>query len=457
MNKTTKITHTLIVAIIIFCIISLTAAIFNLSFAIFILSTVPYLIAVGSLSLILSVIIRKNRIVGAALILFFVAFFSFILFVINTLENEDAEKVIWNSANDSFTTDFIVGNQGHIYLNAKINDISGLFLFDTGCELSNANEKFVADNKMKLRPYTILDAKAIKQTKSVYKVKSFELGAIGIQNLHVYPTDSISWTNPRGFHYKQESVLGIIGNNIISNFIWDFDLINRRVTVSNKKTYCNNLPDSLAIDLVSKNNQKEIAVEINGVSKMLILDFGCSFPIIISDSIPNRKIAEKKGFFSQNMSSLLSHLESTGGENSNFDFVNIKLDSHEFEQIKCFENEHADLLGIPFVWAFERVVLDFNNNKSYFIAKNYSASDFGVNKYNRQSVMNATGITTMICKPEGMPLIIEKDSIRIRYVIYGSLKLYKNNNSLDSISCSDSLLLPNGRIRYGPFTINFKK
>jgi hypothetical protein len=302
-----------------------------------------------------------------------------------------------------------------------------------------------------------LDANSIKQTKNIYKVKSFELGAIGIQNLHVYPTDSISWTNPRGMYYKQDSILGIIGNNIISKFIWDFDLVKRQVTISNKKSYCNNLPDSVAIDLVSKDNHKDITVEINGKSKMLTLDFGCSSPIIISDSIPNRKITERNEIFSRYVTSLLNHLDSTGGESSNFDFANIKFDDQEFEQIQCFENAHSDLLGIPFVWAFERVVLDFNNNKSYFFTKNDSASDFGVNMYSHNSLMNAIGIVRMQSKPEGMPFIVENASGRIRYVIYGSLELYKNTNRLDSIYCADSLRLPDGRMQFGPFTIKVKQ
>jgi len=457
MKYSTKITQTLLVAVIIFCLITLPAAIFNLSFAIFLLSTIPYLIAVGILSLFLSMIFGINRILGAAMVLVPVIFFSMILFVIKGMEKEDAETMSWNSPNDSFATDFIVGKQGHIYLNARINDTTGLFLFDTGCELSFANEKFVANKKMKRHLYTILDVEALKQTKNLYKVKSFELGAIGVQNMQVYPTDSISWTNPRGIHYKQDSVLGIIGNNIISKYIWDFDMVNRRVTISNNKTYCSNLPDSLAINLISSDNHKEIPVEINGKCKKLILDFGCSFPITISDSIPNRKITEKNEFGSQNISGLLSHLDSAGAESSNFYFAHIKLDVHEFEQIKCFEKAHLNLLGIPFVWAFERVVLDFNNNKSFFISRNDSVGDFGVTKYNRQSVMNANGIIYMECKPEGMPFIFETDSTRIRYVLYGNLRLYKNNNRLDSIFCSDSLKLPDGRIQYGPFTLDLKK
>jgi hypothetical protein len=376
--------------------------------------------------------------------------------MIKIIDNQNTEKVNWNSPNDNVPIDFVVGKQGLIYLNAKINDVNGLFLFDTGCELTSVNEKIVCDKKKKLNPYTILDAKGITQTKNVFKVKSFELGAIEIRKLHVYPTDSITWTHPKGSNYNQDSILGTIGNNIISKFIWDFDLINQRVTVSNNKMYCLNLLDSAAIDLVTKGNHKEIEVLINGEQKILTLDFGCSFPIVLSDSIPEKKVTEENFVFCHETKGALDHLDSTEISKNSFDFADIKLGTYEYTQIKCVENDHADLLGIPFIWSFKRVVLDFNNCKSYFISENEFAGGFGVNNYNRQSTndeMDENGVI-WAGKPGGMTVVIERDSIRIKYIIYGSSKFYKNNYNL---LCNDSLLMPNGEIQHGPFTLNFKQ
>lgn len=457
MKKINKVTQVFLLTIIIFIIIILPIVVFNLSFAKFFLSKILFVISFSILSLIFSFAVIKNRIQGVLFILFFVLFLSFILSAIKILENDDKEKVVWNSDNDSFTTDFIVGKDGCFYLNSKINEITGLFLFDTGCELSNVNEKSVSDKKMKLQPYTVTDANGIKQTKNVFKVKLFEFGAIEIEKLHVYPTDSITWTDPKGIHYKQDSIFGIIGNNIISKFIWDFDLIHHRVTVSNKKTYCNAIPDSLAISLVSKDNHKEIPVLINGENKLLTLDFGCCFPIVISDSIHNRTKFDKKSGFWQKTNGLLNHLDSTGRRSSNFDFADIKVGSFKFEQIKCFENGKADLFGIPFIWAFKRVIIDFMNGKAYFISENDSSGDFGVNKFNRESIWNPNGICEMKSKPRGITFDFQIKSTRMRWVVYGDAKLFNNNNIPDSIFCKDSLLMPNGKMKYGPYTIRFQR
>jgi hypothetical protein len=448
MKKVLKVSYGFLTAVLIIAMTSLPFAIFNLS-------KVLYLFTAGILCIIFSIALRKSRILSISNLLSCVFILSAIVIIVKIQNINKTEKVIWNSPNESFTVNFIVGKQGDIYLDAKINDTTGLFLFDTGYDLSAVNEKFVTDENMKLHPYTTSDVNGIKQTKNVFKVKWFVLGAIEIKRLHVYPADSITWTSPKGIYYKKDSILGIIGNNIISKFIWDFDLINKRVTVSNKKTYCNTIPGSMAINLVSKDNHKEIAVRINEEKKMLTLDFGSVFPIVISDSIPNQKVFGKKDFYSQEISGALNHLDSTDGRDRNIDFVDIKLGAYEFKQIECFEKAKTDLLGLPFIWAFKRVVIDFMNSKVYFISENDSASDLGVNKYNRQSMINR--ISIIKSKPDGMPFIIERGSTRMRYVLYGSSKLYKNNNRLDSVICFDSLLLPNGKKKYGPFTIRFKE
>jgi hypothetical protein len=393
--------------------------------------------------------------IALILLLFFLVFIIFLI-VKKLIVNNGTEKVQWNSPNESITLDYIVGKSGHLYLKGQMNGITGLFLFDTGAEISLINEKYITGKELKIKPFTINDAKGIKQTKNVYLVKSFELDAIKINELDVFPADSLMWKSPKGIFYNQDSIVGVVGNNIISKFIWDFDMVKKRVTVSNSKSYCNSIPDSLAIVLVSRENHKEIQVQINGKLKRLTLDFGSYFPISLSGSIPNKKNSDKNNSNSQKTKSGLTHLYSKDGKESKFDFVNIKLGTYEFREIQCFENDGSALLGIPFVWSFKRVVIDFINNKAFFITLNEKAGDFGVIKFNRQSVFNAAEIIDYNCKPEGSLFIFEKDSIRIRYVGYGKLKVYKNNNKLDSIYCYDSLKFPDGKMKYGPFALKIK-
>ena len=277
--------------------------------------------------------------------------------------NSGAENVQWNSPNKSMTFDFIVGERGHLYLEGQMNSINGLFLFDTGAEISFINEKYINGEELKLKSSLIIDAKGIKQTKNVFLVKSFELGAIKIKDLDVYPADSLMWKDSKGFFYNQDSIVGIIGNNIISKFIWDFDMVNKRVTVSNSKSYCNSIPDSLAIELVSIEKHKEILVRINGKLKRLTLDFGSRFPISLSSSIPNKKKSDKNSSFSQKTKGGLNHLDPTNGKETKFDFVDLKLGTYKFKEVQCFENDNSALLGIPFVWSF-RFYHEFNGSNN---------------------------------------------------------------------------------------------
>ena len=393
-------------------------------------------------------------------------FFIIILFSIFKKEkvNTATENIEWNSPNESITLDYVVGKSGHLYFEGQMNGTTGLFLFDTGCDISTINEKYITSDNLKLQSQTIIDAKGIKQTKNLYRVRSFELGAIKIKDLDVYPADSMSWMDPKGFFYKQDSVVGIIGNNIISKFIWDFDMVNKRVTVSHSKSYCDSIPDSSAFELVSIRNHKEILVRINGKLKRFTLDFGSGSPISLCGSIPNKKESDKKTSFSQPNQgrSSFNHLVSEKVLDSKFDFVDVKFGDHEFKEIQCFENDSSALLGIPFVWSFKRVVIDYMNNKAYFISLNESASVFALMKFRPQSISHYSDGETMIfnSKPKGVTMEYGKStvkdsvtsSVHLKYVGYGKVMFY-NKIKLDSIFCSDSIKLPDGKMKHGPITV----
>lgn len=460
MKYTKIVTQTLLISIIIFGILILPVVIFNISFTKFILTKISFVIPFVVLSLIFSFTLIKSRIAGIIVILSFVLFLSLISIVIKNSESEYEEEVLWSSNVDEFTTDFIVGKQGYLYFKAQINNVTGLFLFDTGCSLTSVNEKFITNGSMKRNRHTISDSNGMKQTKHSHIVNKFELGNIEIRNLKTYPLDSLTWTSSDGIFFEQDSVIGVLGNNIISKFIWDFDFLNQCVTISNNKNYCDTISDSLSINLVSKNNCKEIPVIINQTDKLLLLDFGCSSPIILSDSIPERKELNKKAatFSQKRGKGALSHLDSINNNQTiNGSFVDIKLGKFEYKKIRCANNNHSNLLGIPFIWSFERVVLDFSNNKTYFISENNEASKFSIKNHNWQSIINKGEIIELYSKPDGTLIKMENQSMEVRYMVFGHTKLYKNKGRLDSMFCQDSIHLPNGQTINGPITIKLNE
>jgi len=377
-----------------------------------------------------------------SLILFFLSLISFLVIIINSFENQDVEKVKWNSPKNSFSIDFAVGRNGYIYLEASVNDTSGLFVFDTGAGISIVNEKYVSEKKVKEHPITITDSKGLQQTKNFYKVNNFVLGGIEIKRLQVYPIDSISWTEPKGFLYKQDSIIGVIGNNIISKYIWDFDLINKKVTISKSKRYCRTIPDSLSVPLIWNDGHKDIPVKINGAERMLIFDFGASEPLTLSDSIPNNFTGAKSGFTLYS-SGALKHLDSTVSKGTNMDFVDVDLGIYTFNEVSCSENDHSDLLGLPFIWAFERVIVDYLNDKAYFITENRNSAGRGKINISRYNIWHNA-------RENKDSLILTRNNEY--YKFYGSTKLYQSRSGFDSIFYRDSLLLPNNDIEYGPAT-----
>lgn len=457
MKKKTKPGKLLLTALVLFLIFSLPSALFQLSFLQFLVLKPVYDVIVGILCLLMAFLLLKNRIAGILVALSIVLFTSFILFLMKDIKNQDREEVNWTAATDRFTMDFMVGKQGYIYLKAQVNDTTGLFLFDTGNELTTVNESFVADPAMKLHKKTIRDASGINQTKTIYKVKLFNLGAIAAKRLHVYPEDTLAWTHPKGHHYKRDSIFGVLGNNIITRFIWDFDLVNRKLTVSKNKKYARSLPDSLAEDLLAVNNHREIEVLINGEAKLFTFDTGCSDPLVISDTLANEQTKGEESKLTQHSTTAFSHLDTVGRAQRPIVFANIKVGPYHYEQIKCVENDHADLFGVPFLWEFERVVMDFINNKAYFISKADTTYNYSLKFYRRQNYWPSRGVVERESLPKGRSVTISKDSIKKRYVFYGKTKFYVNNSQIDSIQSADSTLLPGGEIRHGKYTLNMRK
>ena len=454
--KINKIVTWLLIAVLIFGIFLIPCALFKLSFARFVLTQIPSLVVLGGFSLVLAFIISKNKKLGALLTVICLLVISSMVLFFRFMDNLDAEKVEWNAPTDRFTMDFMVGREGYIYLKASVNDTSGLFLFDTGCTTSHVNERLVTNKMNRLHQFTITDAHGVQQTKHLYKVNRFELGDVEIKQLHVYPSDSLTWTQAQGTFYRQDSVMGIIGNNIISRFVWDFDMINKRVILSRSKKYCKDLADSLSLPLFSNNGNKDIAVKINGVEKRLTFDFGAAHPLCISDTIPYLLATDKKGF-TQISAGLLNHLDSTERKENNFDFAEVKFGAYTFKDIICSEKAHCNLLGIPFMWTFERVIVDYMNDKAYFINKNDDFGGFSLVNFNRKNIWYTAREIKFDAKPGGREVHYTKAGIKKRLVFYGNFTLFKNSEGLDSIFYQDSMSLANGQKKYGPSAFKFEE
>ncbi|WP_421918584.1 retropepsin-like aspartic protease [Marinifilum sp.] len=399
----------------------------------------------------------------------------------------NVHESFWESDKDYFTTEFVVGKRGHIYLKAKLNGEEGLYVFDTGATQSCVNELLVTQNKDSLIQINITDANKVRQSQGLLQVDSFKLGSIKIKNLWVVALDSLAWTNKNGILYGQDSLKGIIGYNIISKYIWDFDMKNKQVTVSMASNYCDDLPDTTAVALKDSINSWYIPVTVNDIEKTLLLDLGSAIPISITDTIPTRdKFKFVDISFSENSNGLFNHLLAHNKFQSFESFNDLSFGNYNFNRISCQENDKNDLFGIPIIWNFDRFVLDTKNNRAYFINNNkfdceLSASCFSSNKFYFYLNMVLTyGIKGKAevklrsrFKLPASATVGYYDTCKLSYKIYNGFKVEGINSGFkvedsnkdqdnylyfaDHFISLDSVMLPNGEMKYGNYAIKFKK
>lgn len=417
--------------------------------------------AVGVVSLTVFFLVRKrNPLLAISQLVSVALIFISLLFVLQNFKSAEEEKVHWNSTQDSFLLDFIVRKGGVILMKAKVNGVPGLFVFDTGAAFTVVNEKFIQDADKRTESITMFDANKLNQSGDKVRIKDFQLGGMQLYNLIVVPLDSAAWTHKKGIFHGDDIIVGIIGNNLISKFVWDFDLQQKKVTVSRNREYCAAIPDSLGIDLVPFSHRMKMPVYINGFEKMLVLDFGSIPPIILSDSVAVEESDELgKINAPQSTRGMLSHIDTVNGRTHNGKFTDVRLGDNEFSDILCLENAKSDLIGIPFIWSFERVILDYNHQKSYFISRKRKDAPHGAESVSRENLsthlLRNSTVTTFYSNSEGMVLHINRDSVTQKYISFGKLLMYRSQNSTkpDSIICCDSVLLPDGSMKYGPFKI----
>ena len=366
---------------------------------------------------------------------------------------------------------FTVGQSGHLYIEATINDTTGLFLFDTGSSLCIVNEALIKNPVKTPEEHRMTDAQGISQHKKQIIVDRFQVGDIVCTKELFWPADSASWGKQGAFE-DQEKVLGIIGNTFLTNFVWDFDMVNQTVTLARSNHAIKEIRDEAVLPLQRIGNQWKLPVAINGKEKYILLDFGHTTPLQIEDSISY----DKKTIFGigENMSksAFMHTLADSTRTDSIFYFLaeSISLGNQSFDSIICIEKAHYSLLGIPFIWAFERVVLDYPHEKIYLINKQNDLGKFDVRTINHQfresiKVENIQAgskgyfdIHTKYFADNMAPTITEnKDTVMEKFRIYGTARYWgRSLDDLDSIQCMDSVLLPNGNIQYAPFTIMMK-
>lgn len=354
---------------------------------------------------------------------------------------------------------FQIDKSGRILLEAQVNDTSGLFLFDTGAGITTMNVIITGDSILQF-DHTLTDAIGLQQTKKLRAIDHFQVGEVQVDQLIFWPEDS-------GSHLQkgEKNLLGVIGNNFLTHFVWDFDLRNNQVTIAKS---INDLADvEKGTDLPLKNidGKWKIPVTIDGTDREIELDFGFNGSITLNDSIKKDKntlygtdFGKKRTLFSHTLS---------GPEVVDTSFFvvaqSIKLGNQEFTDIKYFEKKYAELIGIQFMWAFERVILDYPNQEVILCKKDqshqFAVKEHSIDNFLTMLINHNDGYYVSSGNPylvhESKMITTQNDTVKAEYYIYGKAKYWgKDVNSLDSIEILQSVRLPNGDSINAPYTIN---
>ena len=286
----------------------------------------------------------------------------------------------WNNTEHNTTIPFYSSKSGHIYLKAKIGNETKYIGFDTGAELCGFNEIY---NKSKKTTKISLTDSQNKSNNVIIQ----QLNKLSFKNIDFEKVDYISmnkdiWNEECGLFFNQDSIAGVLGNNIINSFVWDFDMLNKTVKISEKREL-HNISKAEIISLVkSRKKGWDINIKVNGSRKRIALDSGSDGILAIKDSITlpenyNYKIgrSNSKGLFSfkdcykKNDSSAITTREQKGKRKV---FANLSISNITYRDVLIEDTSNMNLLGIPIFWEYERVVLDFLNGKMYLFNKNHS-------------------------------------------------------------------------------------
>ncbi|MEW4923266.1 hypothetical protein [Algibacter sp. 2305UL17-15] len=329
-------------------------------------------------SLLISYFFRKTKIYSKSILVLSIITCSFLIFKASIkykMVNEVKPVIEWSNTNHKQTIPFFVTKTGHIFLKTNINSEENYMMFDTGMDITALHEKF---NGFKaIDTLNITSSQARKQDVAIHKLDSLSLGALSLKKLGYGAMSRKAWENC-GIFANKDSIIGLLGNNVINNFVWDFDMINQEITIQENPFINDSIPNKKVIPLRRKGMGWIVDVKLNGKKKRVKLDSGSNSILNLTDSI---QLAKTYAYFIKKSQSkgVFSYLDCSGKEGvkagSNVSknhqkrsvFVNLEIGETLYKDAYVIDKSTSNLLGVPLFWEYERVVLDFISKKMHLI------------------------------------------------------------------------------------------
>ncbi|KAA5827723.1 hypothetical protein FPF71_02480 [Algibacter amylolyticus] len=412
------------------------------------------------LSLIISFIFRKTKIYSRSILVLSIIACSFGIigaFKKNKLVNDVKPIIEWTNTNHKQTLPFFVAETGHLYLKTIFNSEEKYLLFDTGMDITSLHEKY--NNSEAIDSLNVKSSQAIKQDVAIHKLYSLSFGDLNLKNIGYGAMSKETWSDC-GIFPNQDSIAGILGNNVINNFVWDLDMVNREVTIQDKSFIDNSISNKKIIPLIRSNMGWKVNIQLNGKKKKVKFDSGNASILNITDGIqlaktytyPITNAGRSKGVFSYlNCEGKEVKIDSSDikYQQKRSVFVNLKVGDTAYKDAYVIDKSASNLLGIPLFWEYERVVLDFLSKKIYLINPVNKINDYQISTKSKNTLMSVkveaiskTGYYDVYKKEEIKLITKNKTTLNdtIEYYFKGKMRIYASLNLIEKRINIDSII-----------------
>jgi predicted aspartyl protease len=267
-------------------------------------------------------------------------------------------EIEWKSKDKKTTIPIKFDDSGRILIKVKIeNKDIGYLLFDTGFAITNLSKELDNFSKDSGDSNQIMDGWGKIQNQNVRILNRLSIGDINIKSLK-YNSDHYN-------NFSKDSIIGILGVNVIKHFYWDIDMVNEKIIISSKKT--KDFVDSTyqAIKLLERFWTYEISIKVNNSNKYAMLDTGFNGILILKDSIID---ISKKYYYNTN--DIIEGKAVFSKKENRSTFASLKIGNYTIKDaMTVYGNTESprNFLGISLFHSFQRIILNFEQKKIILI------------------------------------------------------------------------------------------
>lgn len=256
------------------------------------------------------------------------------------------------------TIPFITPFSNKVVLEAYVNKEPYSLVFDTGAEFTLINSTIPSK---KLSSDTVYFNDFLRQLHSSFRVlvDTLQIGGLKIVNMDSYLQRDLNLD-------------GIVGGDIMEDFVWKMDFYNQRILVTKEVSNFN--PKNDGIPFIKTGNNIYIQSKINGSSMTLLVDTGhdgfisinknkiTAHPKAVTDPVfwEDNSILHSVNHFASK--SYRPFMDTTLYLKGNIQVGDLFLNN---EIIKIHKSPY-NLIGMDFLKRFDHVIFDYPNKKIYF-------------------------------------------------------------------------------------------